>query len=74
MTALDTPDAHALREGLEAAGLRQERRATRLRPQDLTWEWPADDVLRLKFSLSRGTYATAVLLELGPVRDAAQAG
>ncbi|MGY0635012.1 tRNA pseudouridine(13) synthase TruD [Luteimonas sp. A478] len=74
LAALDTPDAHAMRQGLEAAGLRQERRSTRLLPQDLAWSWLADDVLRLRFSLPRGTYATALLAELGPVRDAAQTG
>lgn len=69
---LDTPDAQAMRQGLEAAGLRQERRATRLLPRELAWEWLAEDVLRLAFSLPRGSYATALLAELGPVRDAAR--
>lgn len=74
LAALDAPDAHAMRRGLEAAGLRQERRATRLGPQDLAWDWPGERVLRLRFSLPRGTYATALLAELGPVTDATQAG
>jgi tRNA pseudouridine13 synthase len=59
----------ALRAGLEAAGLRQERRATRLRPSDVRWDWPAPDRLRLGFVLPPGAYATTVLAELGDVRD-----
>src|SRR3546814_13811053 len=58
-----------LRAGLESAGLRQERRATRLRPEALAWEWPGGDALVLGFSLPPGTYATTVLAELGPLHD-----
>jgi tRNA pseudouridine13 synthase len=54
-----------LRDGLEAAGLRQERRATRLRPGDLEAEWMDVATLRLRFALPPGTYATSVLAELG---------
>jgi tRNA pseudouridine13 synthase len=50
--------------GLAAAGLRQERRALRVTPEDMTWSWPAADELRLQFSLPAGSYATAVLREL----------
>jgi tRNA pseudouridine13 synthase len=57
-----------LREGLEAAGLKQERRALRMRVQELSHEWLADDVLRLRFELEPGSYATEVLAELGDVR------
>src|SRR5690606_36035396 len=70
--ALDDERSLALRRGLEAAGLRQERRATRLRPRDLAHDWPGRDVLRLRFALPPGTYATAVLAEIGPTRDAAR--
>ena len=60
--------AHAdLCEGLEMAGLSQERRALRVRVGDLQWQWPASDVLRLDFSLPPGAYATSVLAELGDV-------
>lgn len=58
-----------LRRGLESARLRQERRATRLRAQDLAWEWRTDDQLRISFTLPPGAYATSVLAELGDVRD-----
>lgn len=60
----------ALRAGLEAAGLKQERRALRLRPALMQHRWLQDDVLELGFALPPGCYATAVLHELGPVQDA----
>lgn len=50
---------------LEFAGLTQERRLLVLQPQDLRWEFLADNELSLKFALPPGTYATAVLRELG---------
>ncbi|HET7266875.1 MAG TPA: tRNA pseudouridine(13) synthase TruD [Oleiagrimonas sp.] len=53
-----------LAQGLERAGLEQDRRPLRLRPQALTWDWLADDVLQLSFSLPPGTYATVVVREL----------
>ena len=65
--ALSEPVLVRLREGLEAAGLKQERRALRLRPDDLAWEWLGDDVLQLTFALPPGAYATTVLAELGDV-------
>jgi tRNA pseudouridine13 synthase len=57
-----------LREGLEAAGLRQERRSLRVRVRDLAWAWTDDAVLRLEFQLAPGAYATELLAELGEVR------
>jgi tRNA pseudouridine13 synthase len=57
-------------DGLVRAGLKQERRALRVVPRDLAWEWLQPDALRLGFSLPAGSYATAVLHELGAVRDA----
>lgn len=70
LDALAADDAWALRTGLEQAGLRQERRALRLRPQSLQWRWRDDDSLELSFALPPGTYATAVLAELGDVAAA----
>ena len=61
--------AMALRQGLEAAGLSQERRSTRLRPGGLQWDWLAADALKLSFELPPGTYATTVMAELGAVTD-----
>ncbi|SBV35393.1 tRNA pseudouridine synthase D [uncultured Stenotrophomonas sp.] len=68
--ALADEQALALRTGLEQAGLKQERRALRLRPVLMQHAWLQDDVLELSFALPPGCYATAVLHELGPVRDA----
>lgn len=55
-----------LRAGLESAGLKQERRALRVRVGGLAWTWSTVDVLRLEFSLPPGSYATGLLAELGP--------
>jgi tRNA pseudouridine13 synthase len=71
-TALSADDAMALRTGLEEAGMKQERRALRLVPSDLAWEWIAEDALSLAFSLPPGSYATALLQELGDIADASR--
>lgn len=65
-------EASALRQGLESAGLSQERRALRLRVEGLQWEWLEPQVLRLRFALPPGSYATAVLHELGTATDRAR--
>jgi tRNA pseudouridine13 synthase len=57
----------ALRAGLERAGLDQERRALRLLPQALRFDWSEPRALRLRFGLPAGCYATTVLAELGAV-------
>lgn len=62
-----------LRAGLEAAGLNQERRATRVRAAGLSWSRPAEGELELRFALPPGAYATGLLDELGEV-DEARAG
>lgn len=69
-SALADPQSIALREGIERAGMRQERRATRLRAGDMRWMWQAADTLELTFFLPPGGYATAVLGEIGALRDA----
>ena len=71
LAALADDDALALRAGLQGAGLKQERRATRLRPGELAWRWLEEAALELSFSLPPGTYATTVLAELGDIVDAA---
>lgn len=53
-----------LTAGLEAAGLRQERRVMRLRPLHAAMEALRDGDLQFRFDLPRGTYATTVLREL----------
>jgi len=66
-------------EGLEKAGLKQERRALRLLVNDLEWTWLDESAqeagretnhekrtpdLRLTFTLPAGAYATALLREI----------
>lgn len=70
--ALQDEQALALRSGLEQAGLKQERRALRLRPALLQYQWLQADVLEIGFALPPGCYATAVLHELGEVVDASR--
>lgn len=56
-------------DGLEHAGLKQERRITRLIPQNMSWQWLSDDTLELSFYLSKGCFATSVLRELIDCRE-----
>ena len=57
-------DFPVLCQGLQASGLKQERRALRLPVADLAWKWIAEDAVVLNFRLAAGSYATAVLREL----------
>jgi len=52
-------------EGLEKARMGLARRAMRVSVANLSWDWPEEDQLELRFSLPPGSYATAVLRELG---------
>jgi tRNA pseudouridine13 synthase len=54
----------ALCDGMEHAGLDQERRALVASPADMSWEWAQADQLVLTFSLPAGNYATSVLNEI----------
>lgn len=56
-------DLLALAEGLLKAGLELDRRALRVLPENLNWQW-TDNSLLLDFSLPAGSYATALLREL----------
>lgn len=60
--------------GLEAAGLKQERRALRIRVPAIGVEWLPDRRLRLAFELPPGAYATGLLHELGEVRGHGPSG
>jgi tRNA pseudouridine13 synthase len=51
-------------QGLEQAGLVQERRPLRLHVQDIKWDLLEKDSLKLMFWLSSGAYATSVLREI----------
>jgi len=68
--ALADDESHALRAGLEGAGLKQERRSLRLLAAELHWHWQEDNALQLEFALPPGAYATTVLAELGDFHDA----
>jgi len=63
-----------VREGLAAAGLRQERRALRVIPGQWQHAWRDEATLQLAFFLPAGAYATAVLHALGEVEDAGRPG
>lgn len=62
----------ALCEGLEHAGLRQERRSLVLRAPDLHWQ-EDDDTVTATFSLPPGTYATTLLSDAFGLVDGAVA-
>lgn len=58
-------ERHAtLCDGMEHAGLDQERRALVASPMEMSWEWPQAHQLVLTFSLPAGNYATSVLNEI----------
>ena len=57
---------------LEKLGLNQERRALRLFPQQLKWQFMNETSLLLEFELGPGSYATAVLRELAEIQDMSQ--
>lgn len=54
----------ALLNGLEKAGLEQERRALRLKLRELEWQRLDADTFELRFTLGRGAFATTVLREI----------
>jgi tRNA pseudouridine13 synthase len=56
-------------EGLEHAGLSQERRSLVAMPNEFNCEWLASDRLKLNFSLKAGQYATAVIDEILKVEE-----
>lgn len=53
-----------LRAGLEHLRLETARRPFRLCPEELAWTLPATNVLKIRFALPSGAYATTVLREL----------
>ncbi len=54
----------ALADGLLKADLENERRALRVIPENLFWQFETNDTLRLWFRLPAGSYATALLREI----------
>ncbi len=62
---MSVAERHAsLCNGMEHAGLEQERRALVASPSEMSWEWPQADQLVLSFNLPVGTHATSVLSEI----------
>lgn len=59
----------ALLEGLEKAGLKQERRALRAVAHELKWQWLDDNSLKIEVILQRGIYATSLLREIVIAED-----
>lgn len=58
-----------LAAGLGRAGLRQERRALRVMPHELVWQWLDETTVVLSFDLPPGCYATTLLQEVLEWRD-----
>lgn len=55
-------------DGLEHAGLSQERRSLQLIPRNSRWGW-VDNDLMLHFSLDAGEFATAILQEIALLKN-----
>jgi tRNA pseudouridine13 synthase len=51
-------------KGLKSAGMKLAHRATRIKVDQLEWEWQETNTLQIAFSLEAGSYATSVLREL----------
>ncbi len=59
--------------GLEKAGLKQDRRALRVYPESLSWQFLSSEQLELTFFLPAGCYATAVMRELAIIENSSHA-
>jgi tRNA pseudouridine13 synthase len=57
-------DNAALAAGLQQHGLEQERRALRVMPRDMEWEWIDAGTLLLRMRLGPGCFATTILDEV----------
>ncbi len=66
-------DEDILTSGLEAAGLKQERRALRAIAQDMSWRWLDTSTLEIDVTLQRGVYATSLLGELVELQESPSA-
>ena len=51
-------------KAIENKGLKQQRRAIRVFPQNLKYIWLDNNQLQLQFSLAKGCYATSVIREI----------
>lgn len=61
-------------DDLAALRVPAQRRALRLRVEDLAWSWPEADVLRLDFRLTAGSFATSVIEQLVRTEGAGEEG
>lgn len=59
---------------LTALRVPAQRRALRLRVENLTWSWPEVDELRLDFRLTAGSFATSVIEQLMRVDGTSEVG
>ncbi|WFE69751.1 tRNA pseudouridine(13) synthase TruD [Thiomicrospira sp. R3] len=53
--------------GLADIGLKQDRRALRVLPQEMAWQWLDADSVQISFTLRPGSYATMVIRESAKV-------
>jgi len=71
VAALEAELMQAIADGLVAVGMESQRRALRLAVPSLSADWLDAQTLRLGFTLTSGSFATAVLRELASLRDTA---
>jgi tRNA(Glu) U13 pseudouridine synthase TruD len=62
--ALSDALAHFWIEQLRQRRIERDRRALRVMPENLSYEWLADASLKVSFSLVSGAFATSVLREI----------
>ena len=55
--------------GLEAHGLKHERRALRAMPRELSWQWLDQQTVQIAFGLGRGEFATSLLREVAVLQS-----
>ncbi|WP_273208661.1 tRNA pseudouridine(13) synthase TruD [Marinobacter subterrani] len=58
-----------LAELFSVTRMKPERRSLAARPEDLVWQWQADNCLALAFFLSPGQYATTILNDIFELED-----
>lgn len=61
-----TPELAAV---FSATRMKPERRSLALKPEGLSWRWPAYDCLELRFALAPGEYATTMLGDIFELED-----
>lgn len=70
---LDCARQHAvIKKGLEKIRANTERRAIRVLPQNLNYDWVDKNTLKLQFDLPKGSYATSVIREIVRITESAE--